>query len=219
MQGGRSLWYDGYQQIKFPAGQLIRNLNNNTVMDWRDANGNPVECVLPSACNTVEVPTQGCPHGSSRSSCIWNGGCDSLPFFPLPPSGEGKGSGLPIYGKWCGPGHPPKSIRDYEKPYPEPDDYLDGCCKDHDKCYDDNNCVGWCWLTSLQCRICDCILAGCALSTDCSSSPQRARCERMKPIIGGHMLIQGGCFFLPKNPIMKFGGNTGSCLSLSPCAR
>lgn len=104
LQSGGSLCYGGYQQVRFPAGRLIHNSDESTVMDWRDTNGLPVECLFPSECHTETAPTQECPHGTGRSSCVWNGGCPGVPIWPLP--NKAGPTGIPIYGKWCGPGHP-----------------------------------------------------------------------------------------------------------------
>lgn len=206
----RSLWYDGYQQVRYPAGRLILNPDESTVMDWRDTNGLSVKCYIPSECHTETVPTQECPHGSGRSSCVWNGGCPGVPVWPLPPDTGG------IYGEWCGPGYPPGD-RNYITPFPEPIDNLDGCCMQHDKCYDDNNCVGWCWVISAQCRMCDCLLAACSLAADCSTSPNPRRCEDMKWIVGGWMVVQGCVWLIPPvNPPDRRGG--GFCEPRARCA-
>ncbi len=42
------------------------------------------------------------------------------------PAGE---EGFPVYGNWCGPGHPPAGQ------HPEPVDEVDAACMRHDKCY------------------------------------------------------------------------------------
>lgn len=59
----------------------------------------------------------------SISLCIFLIGCASS---PRDPSTTGT---LPVYGNWCGPGHPRNGSN------PSPIDAIDAACRKHDNCY------------------------------------------------------------------------------------
>ena len=133
-----------------------------------------VQNELPAPCKcpvfTPTAPSVCPPLGYGGCE---GGRCDIEEDPPLPPWVYPSG-GIPIYGNWCGPGHPHpdhRIIGDCERggvrDHPPVSDKLDSCCCKHDKCYEQFNCNTLCGWLSCDCAICDGLLANCALTTFC----------------------------------------------------
>lgn len=124
----------------------------------------------------------------------------SRPSRPTAPRGW-----IPIYGNWCGLGHPPAGNRPplpgggidlMDSMAPLPIDALDSCCFNHDDCFEQHNCSGI-RLAFPICIMCNCALVNCAARVDCSRSPSPASCLRAKGIIigGAGLFAPPWCLF------------------------
>ncbi|GIV07718.1 MAG: hypothetical protein KatS3mg017_0920 [Fimbriimonadales bacterium] len=175
LPAGNALGYNQNWQYRYSGGELLMRGATGEPSGYypMDSNGLAVQSAMtaPCACPVI-APVSGavCPplgyDGCEGSKCD-----EEDP--PLPPWVYPSG-GIPIYGNWCGPGHPNPEIRvigDCQRggvrDHPPVIDALDSCCCEHDACYERYNCNTLCTWLSCDCAICDGLLANCTLRVFC----------------------------------------------------
>ena len=176
LPAGNALGYSSNWRYVYSGGELLMMGASGEPSGYypMDSNGAWVQSELPAPCKcpvfTPTAPSVCPPLGYGGCE---GGRCDIEEDPPLPPWVYPSG-GIPIYGNWCGPGHPHpdhRIIGDCERggvrDHPPVSDKLDSCCCKHDKCYEQFNCNTLCGWLSCDCAICDGLLANCALTTFC----------------------------------------------------
>lgn len=167
-----------------------------------DANGLAVQSEAPYClCYLLDIVCAPLGYGGCEG-----GQCEGAPpaLPPDSPKGSPLGStnlvyllGIPIYGNWCGPGHPAPGAKygnclpgSTGKLFPNPPaiDWLDSCCCKHDQCYDDHGCNNICIWFTCPCARCDKELADCAWSTFCADAPNKIKCIIARGLIITYML-------------------------------
>lgn len=123
--------------------------------------------------------------------------------------------GMVRYGNYCGPGEKPGK--------PKPEDALDACCKQHDRCYE--NCkfpIGGPIQMALpdpKARDCDRTLYTCAKNVDCSTQPSknlRKECAFFRVAV---MTVFGANSFLEPVNLMPLEKVTDSVHAYEGAAR
>jgi len=205
LPAGSALGYNQNWQFRYSGGELLMMGANGGTSEYYPTDSNGLNLLnAPSApCKcAVVVPTQTavCPplgYGSCRG-----GQCEEMPpVLPPSPSPPRRPLSLsfPVYGFWCGMGHPPRvpnlNYGDCSphnpNVFPQPQDELDSCCCKHDECFENNGCNNLCvWRFSCACVACDLALIACASRADCSRSPNPAFCRRAKAAIILWMALQ-----------------------------
>ncbi len=203
LPAGNALGYNTNWQFRYSGGEWVMMGTSGVPAEFypTDSNGVNVQSVSePCACGVAPAQVTVC-RALGYGGC--EGGCEQmppvLPPSPAPPRFPQPVLAFPVYGNWCGMGHPPR-VPDLNygdcrsgnvDVFPTPIDELDSCCCKHDECYEKNGCNNLCvWRFSCACVRCDRDLIECALRANCSRSPNPSFCRRAKAAIVLWMSLQ-----------------------------